>query len=59
MDGYRYLIINYILISSTGSIIIVPLIADFTTANVYDNHMYDPMTACPNITIRRNVLYGR
>jgi hypothetical protein len=31
------------LISSTGSII-VPLIADFTTANVYDNQMYDPMT---------------
>ena len=30
------------LISSTGSII-VPLIADLTTANVYDNQMYDPI----------------
>lgn len=32
------------LISSTGSII-VPLAADFTTANVQDNQMYNPMTA--------------
>lgn len=32
------------LISSTGSII-VPLAADFTTANVQDNQLYDPMTA--------------
>lgn len=32
------------LISSTGSTI-VPLAADFTTANVQDNQLYDPMTA--------------
>ena len=32
------------LISSTGSII-VPLAADFTTANVQDNQLYNPMTA--------------
>jgi hypothetical protein len=32
------------LISSTGSII-VPLAADFTTANVYDNQMYNTMTS--------------
>src|SRR6476661_1823538 len=30
------------LISSTGSLI-VPLSADFTTANVQDNQMYNPM----------------
>ena len=30
------------MISSTGSII-VPLAADFTTANVQDNQMYNPM----------------
>jgi hypothetical protein len=32
------------LISSTGSTI-VPLAADFTTANVQDNQLYNPMTA--------------
>lgn len=32
------------LISSTGSTI-VPLAADFTTANVQDNQLYDPMTS--------------
>ena len=32
------------MISSTGSTI-VPLAADFTTANVQDNQLYDPMTA--------------
>jgi hypothetical protein len=32
------------LISSTGSII-VPLAADFTTSNVQDNQLYNPMTA--------------
>src|SRR5919202_1778319 len=32
------------LISSTGSLI-VPLAADFTTANVQDNQMYNPMTS--------------
>ena len=33
------------LISSTGSTIVVPLAADFTTANVQDNQLYNPMTA--------------
>jgi Transposase DDE domain len=32
------------LISSTGPII-VPLAADFTTANVQDNQLYNPMTS--------------
>jgi hypothetical protein len=32
------------MISSTGSVI-VPLAADFTTANVYDNQMYNTMTS--------------
>jgi hypothetical protein len=32
------------LISSTGPII-VPLVADFTTANVQDNQLYNPMTS--------------
>ncbi len=34
------------LISSTGSLI-VPLAADFTTANVQDNQMYNPMISSP------------
>jgi hypothetical protein len=34
------------MISSTGSVI-VPLAADFTTANVYDNQMYNTMTSSP------------
>jgi hypothetical protein len=37
--GYKLL-----LISSTGPII-VPLAADFTTANVQDNQLYNPMTS--------------
>ena len=38
------------MISSTGSVI-VPLAADFTTANVYDNQMYDPMTALSSLFV--------
>jgi hypothetical protein len=36
------------LISSTGSTI-VPLAADFTTANVQDNQLYNPMTAASSL----------
>jgi hypothetical protein len=37
------------LISSTGSTIIVPLAADFTTANVQDNQLYNLMiTSSPS-----------
>ena len=36
------------LISSTGSTI-VPLAADFTTANVQDNQLYNPMTASSSL----------
>ena len=36
------------MISSTGSII-VPLAADFTTANVQDNQLYNPMTASSSL----------
>ena len=32
------------MISSTGLTTIVPLAADFTTGNVQDNQMYNPMT---------------
>jgi hypothetical protein len=35
------------MISSTGSII-VPLAADFTTANVQDNQIYNPMISSPS-----------
>jgi Transposase DDE domain len=35
------------LISSTGSTI-VPLAADFTTANVQDNQVYNPMISSPS-----------
>ena len=34
------------LLSSTGCSIVVPLSADVTTANVYDNQMYESMTSC-------------
>jgi hypothetical protein len=36
------------LISSTGPII-VPLVADFTTANVQDNQLYNPMTSSSSL----------
>lgn len=44
------------LISSTGSII-VPLVADFTTANIPDNQMYSILTASLPVTIIRRTLY--
>lgn len=44
------------LISSTGSII-VPLSADFTTANIPDNQMYSILTASLPGTIIRRTLY--
>jgi Transposase DDE domain len=37
------------LISSTGSTI-VPLAADFTTANIPDNQLYNPMTSSSSTT---------
>lgn len=44
------------LISSTGSII-VPLAADFTTANIPDNQMYNILTASLPLAIIRRTLY--
>ena len=44
------------LISSTSSII-VPLSADFTTANIPDNQMYSILTASIPFTIIRRTLY--
>ena len=44
------------LISSTGSII-VPLAADFTTANIPDNQMYSILTTSLPFTIIRRTLY--
>ena len=44
------------LISSTGSII-VPLAADFTTANIPDNQIYSILTASLPFTIIRRTLY--
>ena len=44
------------LISSTGSII-VPLTADFTTANIPDNQMYSILTASLPLAIIRRTLY--
>ena len=47
------------LISSTGPII-VPLSTDFTTANVQDNQLYNPMTALSSFSIhRRNMFHDR
>jgi DDE family transposase len=44
------------LVASTGSII-VPLTADFTTANIPDNQMYSVMTASLPVTIIREILF--
>jgi len=44
------------MISSTGSII-VPLAADFTTANIPDNQMYSILTASLPVTIIKRTLY--
>jgi hypothetical protein len=33
------------LVSSTGSLIVLPLSADFTQANVYDNQIYPAITS--------------
>jgi hypothetical protein len=52
--GYKlHLIFGYKLhlISSTGPIIVVPLAADFTTANVQDNQLYNPMTSSSSLFI--------
>jgi len=41
------------MVSSTGSII-VPLLADITTANVQDNQVYDALTSSlPSATIKK------
>jgi hypothetical protein len=45
------------LISSTIGSIIVPLAADFTTANIPDNHMYRILTSSLPLAIIRRTLY--
>lgn len=45
------------LISSTIGSIIVPLAADFTTANIPDNHMYNILTSSLPLAIIRRTLY--
>jgi hypothetical protein len=44
------------MISSTGSTI-VPLAADFTTANIQDNQMYNTMTSSSTTTIPEEICY--
>ena len=45
------------LISSTGSSIVVPLSADVTTANVYDNQVYQGLVSClSSITIKKYII---
>ncbi|HET7284253.1 MAG TPA: transposase [Nitrososphaeraceae archaeon] len=43
-------------ISSTGSTV-VPLAADFTTANIQDNQMYNPMTSSTTTTPEEKICY--
>ena len=50
--GYKLHLIS----TSTGSII-VPLAADFTTANIPDNQLYDILTASLPLAIIRRTLY--
>ena len=51
------------MISSTGLTTIVPLAADFTTGNVQDNQMYNPMTSSMTTTTTtyqmKNMLHDR
>ena len=44
------------MVASTGSII-VPLAADFTTANIPDNQMYSILTVSLPLTIIKRTLY--
>ena len=44
------------MISSTGSTV-VPLAADFTTANIQDNQMYNPMTSSTTNTPEEKICY--
>lgn len=44
------------MISSTG-LTIVPLAADFTTANIQDNQMYNPMTSSTTTTPEEKICY--
>jgi hypothetical protein len=44
------------MVASTGSII-VPLAADFTTANIPDNQMYSILTASLPFTMIKRTLY--
>jgi hypothetical protein len=45
------------LIASTNGSVIVPLVADFTTANIDDNQMYSTVTCGLPITIIRKISY--
>jgi hypothetical protein len=45
------------LISSTISSIIVPLAADFTTANIHDNQIYSVLAASLPVRIIKRTLY--
>ncbi|MGB9168027.1 MAG: transposase [Nitrososphaeraceae archaeon] len=45
------------LITSTGGSMIVPLAADFTTANIPDNQMYSILTASLPVTIIKRTLF--
>jgi hypothetical protein len=45
------------LIASTNGSVIVPLVADFTTANIEDNQMYSTVTCSLPITIIRKISY--
>ena len=45
------------MIASTGGSIIVPLAADFTTANIPDNQVYSILTASLPVTIIKRTLY--
>jgi len=46
------------MVSSTGSSIVVPLSAEVTTANVYDNQVYPALTSClPSTTTIKKIHY--
>ena len=52
-DGWIFGYKLHLIASTIGSSIIVPLAADFTTANIQDNQMYSTVTCSLPVTIIR------
>ena len=56
-DGWIFGYKLHLIASTIGSSIIVPLAADFTTANIQDNQMHSTVTCSLPVTIIRKTSY--